>query len=143
MKDPNRRVNQVRCPFWIVPPCQRWGAIAAKYPGFSLAKQPSPHISHADASQIDSRPISTERRGRKGDDLSSGGIEYRPNVIIPWLEETLVRSAPVIMTICLFVPLILGAQDLELKKRTPESEAAQGQIGAPNHLGHRGHRSNR
>jgi VWFA-related protein len=36
-----------------------------------------------------------------------------------------VRSVPVIIAVCLFLPLILGAQDPELSRRTPESEAAR------------------
>jgi VWFA-related protein len=39
-----------------------------------------------------------------------------------------VRSTPVIMAVCLFVPLILGAQDPELNRRTPESEAAKAKL---------------
>jgi hypothetical protein len=35
------------------------------------------------------------------------------------------RLAPVITAVCLFLPLILGAQDPGLNRRTPESEAAR------------------
>jgi len=40
-------------------------------------------------------------------------------------EEAPLRLAPVITAIGLFVPMILGAQDAELHKRTPESEDAR------------------
>jgi VWFA-related protein len=40
-------------------------------------------------------------------------------------EEAPLRLAPVVTAVCLFLPLIIGAQDPELQRRTPKSEAAR------------------